>query len=65
MTIIYDAIVKDGTYMTDDGLEKPLWVKVGIVCTTRNDGLALKLEDDPFTIPNWDKWIQFSKREQE
>lgn len=62
MTIVFNAIVKDGTYITDDGLEKPAWIKVGIVCTTRNGGYALKLEQDPYAVPDWDGWIQFAPR---
>ena len=62
MTIVFNALVKDGTYITDDGLEKPAWFKVGIVCTTRNGGYALKLEQDPSQFKDWDGWIQFAPR---
>ena len=44
MAILFDAIVQDGTYTTDDNLTKPYWRKVGIICDTRNGGMAMKIE---------------------
>lgn len=62
MAILFDAIVQDGTYTTDDNLTKPYWRKVGIICDTRNGGMAMKIEVDLNTIDNFNGWIQFAKR---
>lgn len=57
MAVKYDAICKLGTYKNASGEEKIKWVKVGVVMETRNNGLALKIEQLP--VP-FDGWIQFS-----
>ena len=62
MAILFDALVQDGTYTTNDNVTKPYWRKVGIVCDTRNGGYAMKLEVDLTEIENFNGWIQFANR---
>ena len=62
MAILFDALVQDGNYETDDGLVKPYWRKAGIICDTRNGGMAMKLEIDLNDIKDFNGWIQFAKR---
>lgn len=62
MAILFDALVQNGLYTTDDGITKPYWKKVGIICDTRNGGYAMKLEVDLNEIEDFNGWIQFAKR---
>jgi hypothetical protein len=59
MSIVYDAIVKTGTYQKD-GVEKNKWTKVGVVMKTKQGGLALKLDTIP-TNGDWNGWISLSE----
>ena len=62
MAILFDALVQSGSYTTDDGINKPYWKKVGIVCDTRQGGYAMKLEVDLNEIEGFNGWIQFAVR---
>lgn len=62
MAILFDALVQDGSYTTDDGATKPYWRKVGIVCDTRQGGYAMKLEENLSEIEGFNGWIQFAVR---
>ena len=59
MSIVYDAIVKTGTYQKD-GVEKNKWTKIGVVMKTKQGGLALKLDTIP-TNSDWNGWISLSE----
>jgi hypothetical protein len=59
MSIVYDAIVKTGTYQKD-GVEKNKWTKVGVVMRTKQGGLALKLDTIP-TNSDWNGWVSLSE----
>lgn len=59
MSIVYDAIVKTGTYQKD-GVEKNKWTKVGVVMKTKQGGLALKLDTIP-TNSDWNGWVSLSE----
>lgn len=59
MAIVYDCLVKNGTYKDKNtGEDRANWLKVGVVVETKNGGLATKIECLP---PLWDGWIQLAK----
>lgn len=59
MAIVYDCLVKNGTYKDKNtGEERNNWLKVGVVVETKNGGLATKIECLP---PLFDGWIQLAK----
>ena len=60
MSVVYDAIVKTGSYKAQDGTEKNKWTKIGVVMRTKQGGLALKLDTIP-TNGDWNGWVSFSE----
>lgn len=53
MSVQYEVMASTGSYTDKNGQEKKRWVKCGIVMSTKNGGLALKMETMPVGGDGW------------
>jgi len=58
---IYDVMKATGTFTGDDGEEKTVWLRCGMVVRTKNDKMALKLEALPLVDMSDGMWFSLQE----